>query len=326
MPNTSIYAGIVTMLTAVLVGPVLAQPDTDPPPQRESHAGTQRREPELRERLQRRMAELREEQERLARAMDMLDNGASREDVMRELRVGDMGDAPPEPGRPQERAGRPKPDDGAPEPDRPRRARGGERFASADDPSREQVAAFMRENLPGLAERLERLKEANPEMAARMGTRLTPRIMDIIETREHDPDLARLKLDELQNGVAMVEALGAVRAARDEPERLKAAHGALADRVADQFDIRAKLHRHEIDQLRQRVDRLQAELDQKLGQREEAIRKRLDDMLAGKGRLDLLGEDGPPRRRAPERDGPARDDTGRDRRPERPGDQPPPRP
>lgn len=283
-------AVLAAALSGVLCLPALAR-QAPPPPDRPADEA----QPQLQDMLRRRLGELGEEQDRLRKAIDALDKGASPEDVMRELRPPrGSGDGPDGEGRPRERWRDWREGRGAADGNRPDRAEGPEGSPPTDwrDPAvRERIAKFIREH-PELSEPIERIKQDRPEFAERMSFRLAPRIAEIMEVSDRDPELADLKLKELGNGLATMNAFRDTRAVKDDPEKLAAARAILVARVADQFDIRARLRQHDIEQLRQRLDTLQADLDRQLSQRSQEIQKRVDEMMSGKAPMDVFG-DGP---------------------------------
>jgi hypothetical protein len=298
--------------------PALAQPQDAPPPaEPPREAPLPADGPGIEERLQRRLDELSAERERLLAAMELARKGADREEVMRALRPpGAEGDAPR-----QERDGRPwdrRPDrmDGdRPGREGPGRDRDGERPSFRDPEHRERVMAYLREHLPEVADRLDEMNESNPQLAERITSRLGPRVGEIMDLQEREPELASLKLEELRNGLAIIEAIRQCREAGDSPEQLAPARATLSARIADQFDIRARLNANEIERLRRRLDRLQADLDSQLSEREQTIQQRTDDFLSGREKVDLFGEGRGPGRQGP--DGSTK--------PPRPADGPPPR-
>jgi hypothetical protein len=154
--------------------------------------------------------------------------------------------------------------------------------------------AFIRENMPEVAARMDQVKSSDPEVADRLNARIGPRVAEIMALQEREPEFARLKSDELANGLALIDAFKQARDARDDPEKLKAARATLAARVADQFEIRTRLRQREIEKLRGRLDRLESELQEQVGHRDQDIQKSVDDMMSGKAPMDVLG-DGPGR-------------------------------
>lgn len=312
--NRTRHVSLALAAAGLLSLPALAQ-HSPPPPKDEPAAQPDdkpQQGPDMRSRLQRRLDEVTQEQERLRKALDMLDKGASPEDVMKALAPpGGEGDRPRDRWRDRREGRGPGDGDRPPGPD------------WRDPAQREKVMVFIRDNLPEVAAHFDQIKATNPDFAERIASRIGPRVMEIMAIQEREPDFAKLKLDELGNGLAIIEAFKQARDAQGNPDKLKDARANLVARVADQFEIRTRLRQHEIDKLRERLDRLQSDLEKQRSQRDADIQKSVDDMMSGKAPMDVLG-DGPGRgpRRGP--DGP--DDHDRpDGPPPGEGHQPPPR-
>jgi hypothetical protein len=259
----------------------------------------------MRERLQRRLQDVRRLERRLEELLTRLDAGEAPADVLRDLapldgmrdggrasgrdggregprrgpREGRPGDAPPGPMRPEGRGER---DGNRERPGPP------DQLASIPDDrpltpeQRERVMAFLRETMPGMAERFQSLSTTDPEAADRMLGRMLPRLREASRLREEDPELFALKGDELRTGVDVVAAIRALRAAQGSPAgpeadaALTTARAGLRDAVSRQIDARLRVQEHELAVLLRRVESLQADLLRRQAGRDAAIADTLE--------------------------------------------------
>lgn len=294
-----------------------AQPGGPPPPPgpRGGDAAAVLDPAMVRERLQRRLEDIRRFESRLEGLLARLDAGESPADVLRDLapldgmreggrrgpreprsperpeaRPGDRGgDFPPVPGRPEGRGER----------DGPRERQGPpDQLASIPDDrpltpeERERVMAFLRETMPSMAERFLSLTASDPEAADRMLSRMLPRLREASRLREEDPELFTLKGDELRTGVEVIGAARALRASQNAPagtERdaaIASARAALREAVTRQIDARLRVQEHELAVLMRRVESLQADLLRRQAGRDAAIAETLERVERGPGARD----------------------------------------
>ncbi|VAX40571.1 hypothetical protein MNBD_PLANCTO03-2293 [hydrothermal vent metagenome] len=141
------------------------------------------------------------------------------------------------------------------------------------DASPEEIRAFLRENAPQLAERLDRLRKDDPQRADGFVARLRPRVAEILSTRAHDPELAELLARDFRIGMLVSDVAGGyVRAlAAGEKERAAELQAELRTLAAEQVDLRLARREHEISQLASRLALLQAEVEAQREKREELI-------------------------------------------------------
>jgi hypothetical protein len=241
--------------SAIIVTPVLAQPEDGPPPRREpitpqaalralqNETDPQRAKKMLADML----AEARILQEQLQAGLDRIEKGEPTRDVARDLldqrqtaregirervadRIGErLGDRMPE--RPGDRD-RPRPDeqrrgpggpnghdglDGPGGPDGARFTRPGG-FAKLNAAEREQLMQDFRNDLPDVAADLELLRKTKVEMADMLFTRLGQRYFEAREARRIDPQLADLRLEDIRGSVDVMRKTRAYRDTLALPE------------------------------------------------------------------------------------------------------------
>ena len=241
----------------------------------------------LRELIERRLEFSRRQQERMERALRMLEEGADPADVEAEfpdigrgpgglgggggpggppggVMDGDMGDGPPGPRGP----GRGQRDPGG--------GGGGgggmggrEREPPLDRPltdeERAAVREFLRTAQPRLHEMFAELEAADPDEASRRLREMFPRIRPMIELRQNDPALYELRMRELRTGREAMESarkfIEVERAANTPEAERSRAEAALRAAVGAHLDARAEIGRHELARQIERAQRDIAEIE-----------------------------------------------------------------
>lgn len=165
----------------------------------------------------------------------------------------------------------------------------------------EEVRAFIRENLPGLSQRLDSAGDADPTRTERMIRRMAPRIEEIMRQRATDPELARLRLEEMRTAMDIVDHSRALRRLTTDqaPEgEVQKARRELRALLGRQFDLRQQLEARRIETTRHELDEAARRLRERQGTREQVLDEHLERVLSRRG----PDEDGePPSDRGPRR-------------------------
>jgi hypothetical protein len=176
-----------------------------------------------------------------------------------------------------------------------------ERGPPAEPLQIEEVRAFIREHLPGLGQRLDSAGDADPTRTERMIRRMAPRIEEIMRQRATDPELARLRLQEMRTAMEIVDhsrtlrRLSTDQAAEGEVQKARRELRALLGR---QFDLRQQLEARRIEKSRGELDEAARHLRERQGTREQVLDEHLERVLSRRG----PDEDGePPSDRGPRR-------------------------
>lgn len=273
----SILAGSILATTA-LAQPGGRRPEPPPAPPRDAAPDPDA----IKERLARRLEDLDRQQARLREAIARLDRGDAPEDVLRDL----------EPPRGDGRARRPGPDDGPGErfdgrpdgrPDgrmdgRPE-GRGGPDGWDAGQPltaeGRRWVEEFLAGSMPVMAERVARLREADPQGADRLLMRLAPRLRDAARLKDSDPELFDLRLAEIRVGMDVIDAIRALRHAQEQGQGVDQAAAKVREQLIRQQDIRDRMTTHEIRAMAARLDEMKADAEK----RKAGSNARIDEMV-----------------------------------------------
>jgi cell division protein FtsB len=257
------------VLTATLLG---VQPE--PRPTSEGRGGRKVEQPvdraTLRARLERKLAETKESATALESGIRQLDEGADPGEISRTLdRRGGRNDW----GRPDGGRG-PGRGDGM-------GGGGGGDNSPITEEEKKTLLALLKEAMPTMADRYEKMRNSDPEGADRMVGRILPRLREVASLRAKDPGLFELKIGEMR---ATSDVFAAVQALRDHKggEDGKAAlRATLREAVSRQFDSRQAAQRREITDLEKRIADLKAETARKESERDQAIEeftKKLEEM------------------------------------------------
>lgn len=308
----------VTVAVAIAAGG-LAAPQPEARRQRESRPEQRGDQPEpgrmLRESIQRRIELTRRQQERLERAMAMLDEGAGPDELLAEFpELGRQRPGGPGEGDLGPPGMMPEHGDGfGPEGQGPRGPGRGGREPMLDRPltdeERAAVREFLRSAQPRLHAMFDELEKADPEEAGRKLREMFPRLRPLIELRQRDPKQYEARLNELRSGreamdsarrVVELEQPGSGAAEAD----LAAARQALRGAVAAHLEARTEIRRMDLDRQIARAQTERQEMDRRTGDRDSEIEAMVNRMIERERQRAQDGEHGHDDRDG--RDGPRR--------------------
>jgi hypothetical protein len=244
-----------------------AQPATETPAQPAAQPTDQMREDDrelLKARLQRRLEDYRSMEERLERALKMLDEGQPTDRVREEAfpvrRGGPEGREGPRPdSRPELRLERP---DGPPHGDQPI--------------DREAMLRFLDRHNTELAQRLRSAVQDNPEMVDRTLRRFEPHFREVMA--ERDDQMRELRIENLRIGWDLMSAsreFGQSLRADPASEQTLQARQRVRAVLGRHFEVQVKLHEREIHLLESRIARLRAEIQEQSSDPEAYIQNKL---------------------------------------------------
>jgi len=217
----------------------------------------------LRARLERSISRTEQMLERNKSALAKLEGGATPAEVLTELR--------------HEGVARRTADDDRNAPNN--RQRPGANKAGTPDrlspQTRAKMHQFIRENFPDLWKNLEEVSVRDARSGDRLLARMSPRIQEILLLEESQPELAKMKIEEMQAGLAFVQASRLLRRTMNDPEVTDTdranAMNQLRMLAARRFDVQLKAKQYEIDQLEARLNELRSTVDQILQRRDDEI-------------------------------------------------------
>lgn len=163
-------------------------------------------------------------------------------------------------------------------------------------PTTEEVAAFVQTELPWLNERLSRADAEREGMGQEILRRVTPQIVEIMQVRREDPELARLKMEQFRLGADWIEAAAQVRNALRSGEMTREqAVAAFTDLAERHFELRQRITRHEIERLRSELAAREQELNADESERSQWVSRmaeRMVERMSGRWGRGPRGEEG----------------------------------
>lgn len=304
---TSLWAASVAIAAAAAA---FGQADPGQPPS--TTPGAAQPEPrdraQLRRAIEDRLAETRRQEERLQRALNLLDAGESRDRIVDLMAARpDQAAGPADSPRPRSWGDRSRPgvEDGpAPGEGRPQ-GFGRDGFMLTPE-QREHVIAFLTEYLPLMPPRFREAWAKDDEAPNRIAQRMAPRVLEVLNAERRDARLGALKREEFRAGAELIDAMSRAREAyhqrRAEPAAFDAALAELRRRFGLQFDIRARAHHREVEMMAERLEQARADFQAMLADRDRNVQEQVDRFTA-----DLETRSGRPHRgeRPPRGEAPA---------------------
>lgn len=209
----------------------------------------------LRIRLQRSIARSQEMIDRSQAALERLEAGASAAEVLRELRVAGPDRQPRSGARSERETAQPG--------------------ALGDASGYEDVINFMRAELPELWANLAPFIEKDPRSAERLLGRMSPQIREILALQRTEPELAKIKAQQMRAGLNLVEAGRVYRTVISNPDATQSeresALGQIRLEAERRFDVELEGKQHEIDRLEARLAELRESVELIEQEREREI-------------------------------------------------------
>jgi len=194
-------------------------------------------------------------------ALEKLDAGASAQEVLEAMRLDNTGRGT----NPEQRTNPPRRPDDQNKP----------RFIELNPQERQELHQFINENFSDLSRNLEMLTNADPRGADRILTQLAPQIREVLMLRETEPELARIKIHDMQAGLNFIEASRKFRMTSSNPDANESqqadALAQLHDAAAQRFDAQLNAKQFEISKLEARLDELKSAVDHLESKRSEEI-------------------------------------------------------
>jgi hypothetical protein len=278
--------------------PGATPPTPDAPPTRTSDAvpstseagaeSLEARAAAARARLERRAEWLRAQQDRIAGALTRLDAGEDPEAVLADARV--LGGGPDGPGGVRGAMLRRGPGGPAmargPEGEVPDSYTNGGGFGRGDRRSEaeamvgvdpERVRRAIAEHMPELSDKLDALRQRDPEAARMLEGRLRGVLLGVVESRLNgDDQMERLRVGELRAGVRAIEVVGKVRESGVASEEDRAA---LVGALTEQHELRERIALLEVTRLEERIGELRAAAAARAEKRPDEVSRLAERMI-----------------------------------------------
>lgn len=265
----------------------------------------------FKQRIENRIKELASTQARLQKALEKLDSGAPLTDVWGEIgppgserftgrgpapRSNELGD------RPSERPDRMKPgkdartDKGSERgPERGERTRrpgdmnegtpttfslpqaSGEPLSAEE---REKLFQYLEENRPATARRLREWQKNDHDAFEFFLDRVAARVREAGAVLKRDPDGAKLRMNEVENGLDVLDAAQKLRAlyaaGSSDTAALDAARVQLKQALSGQMDARYAVHQHQITTLESQIGELRKQAEEMSAKKEARLSERCE--------------------------------------------------
>lgn len=141
----------------------------------------------------------------------------------------------------------------------------------------ERAMEVLRQANPPLFERLDRLRESEPEQFRALIERFAPRLAEFDRERAERPEQWRVRSEMFRLDR---EAARLARRATSVPEEERGAAAlALRDAVARQFDLRLRLREQEVGRLNERVDEIRRQIGEAARHRDAEVARRVRQLM-----------------------------------------------
>lgn len=146
-----------------------------------------------------------------------------------------------------------------------------------DDQVRAAIEIF-RDRDPRLGERMEAGFKENPDRVRRMLAAQWGRIERMIALKKSDPSLYKAQTKEIQASYKMYQLVGEIRKAKDGQDTTKLREN-LRRYVASHLESRHRVRKLELERLKQRVAKLQKQVEDNEAKMEKAVDARVKDLI-----------------------------------------------
>lgn len=153
-----------------------------------------------------------------------------------------------------------------------------------EEQAREALEVLRRID-PEKAQSLEKAIEDNPEQIGRILGENFPNIGRFMAWRRYDPEGFDLRIQDLALSRQTHACANRLREALDaEDDEIAALEQIrLADLVADHFDVRQQLREYELAKLRNQIEELLAQLEERSNNRDQFIEERIGELMGVEG-------------------------------------------
>ena len=277
-------------LTQPEAAPATSNPAVAPPEGRSVVADTPAA---FKERLLRRIEFSQSIQKRLQEALDKLNAGGDPTEVRRMLEVqlgrGVLDGVRTEGGRartkgdPQAVSGLPGgPRDGpAPDASGGPIEGGGRHGPALTSEEADRIRSVLARTRPALLAAIDHAKAPSPGQPDRTFSAMSGRLRGLDELEKANPALFELRLDEAENGLAIMRETKALFEARKggDAGALERERAVMRELLVRQFDLRTRSQALQIDQLDKKVALMKSELNQAANRKDGTVERRLKEML-----------------------------------------------
>ena len=138
------------------------------------------------------------------------------------------------------------------------------------------MTSFIEEHFPKISVELERVKGDNPRQFQRRMNRLAPRIREVMDVMERDPERGALLIKERKLDFEAMQLAATVRRGDGEPDRVRLR---MRDLSCEMFDLRQQRRHLEIRRIEARLDELKTRVAEAEAMRDKLIEKETAERL-----------------------------------------------
>jgi len=144
----------------------------------------------------------------------------------------------------------------------------------------EEALQLLQDIDPDLATKISELRGKNPERVAAVLFQHIPRLAPLVALKKNDPELFKLKIEDMKLDRETHEAVKLLKASKDEA-RTKELRAKILDGVTRQFYVRQEIREHELATLEKRVGELRDQIEARKDAQKKLIQDRITQ-LTGK--------------------------------------------
>lgn len=156
------------------------------------------------------------------------------------------------------------------------------RWGPMSDEDVSSALEVVHELYPDLSERMLALQQEDPEKLRSTLEKRFPRVRFMVMLKNKDPEMYELRVSDIQLSRATDRLKERIKLAREEDDRkgYKDFRKELEEVLTQHFDVRQSIRQREVAYLKERVEKLEEDLDQRDDDRKDLIEKQLNE-LAG---------------------------------------------
>lgn len=143
---------------------------------------------------------------------------------------------------------------------------------------REKLFRYLDENMPRVAERFHSWQKLDPEGFDIFLSRMAPRVREAGAVLRRDPDGAKLRMEEVEKGLDVLDSTQKIRELYLTPDpdqaKLAEARESLKTALGAQLDARFAVHQHQISTLERQIQELRKQAEDMSAKKAERVSER----------------------------------------------------
>lgn len=144
----------------------------------------------------------------------------------------------------------------------------------------DEAMQLLREIDPELFNKIGELRSKNPERVAAVLFQHLPRLAPLAVLKKSDPELFKLKIEDMKLDRETHDAVKQLRAAAKDEVKSKEMREKIQEMVTRQFYVRQEIREHELASLEKKVGELREQIEARKDAREELIKDRIKQLTS----------------------------------------------